>query len=84
LRYPKAEKSIFLKTLSTRLFLSNGFRFNKNNTLFINVIPEENILNDIGNVVFLKSWKHSVKPSSTIAYLSRKLGPWLEKLYKEG
>jgi hypothetical protein len=45
---------------------------------------EKNILINIGNAVFLKSWKHTVKNSSTNAYLSRELGPWLEKLHKEG
>ena len=45
---------------------------------------EKNILINIGNAMFLKSWKHAIKNSSTDAYLSRELGLWLKKLHKEG
>jgi hypothetical protein len=73
-----------LKTLNTQLFLSDSSKYKKNNILLIDDSIEKNILNDIGNVVFLKSWKHTIKNSLTYAYLSREPGPWLEKLYKRG
>jgi hypothetical protein len=83
LKYPKSEKSIFLKTLSTRLFLSDGCRFNKSNTLLINGSPEKSILNDTRNAIFLKSRKHTIKNASTNDYLTQELGLWLEKLHTE-
>jgi hypothetical protein len=83
LTYRKAEKSIFLINLSTRLFLSDGSWYSKNNTLLINDNLEKNIFNDTGNAMFLKSWKHTLENSSINAYLSKELGPWLKKLHKE-
>jgi hypothetical protein len=84
LKYPKSDKSIFLKTMSAHLFLGEASRYNKNNTILIDDSPEKSILNDVGNVVFLKSWKHTVKNSASNAYLTIDVGPWLERLHKEG
>jgi hypothetical protein len=83
LKYPKSDKSIFLKTISTHLFLGEASRYKKNNTILIDDSPEKSILNDTGNVVFLKSWKHTVRNSASDGYLTTDLGPWLEKLHKE-
>jgi hypothetical protein len=84
LKYPKSDKSIFLKTMSAHLFLEDATRYKKNNTILIDDSPEKSILNNTGNVVFLKSWKYSVRNSTSNAYLTAKLGPWLESLHKEG
>jgi hypothetical protein len=84
LKYPKSDKSIFLKTMSAHLFLGEASRYNKNNTILIDDSPEKSILNDVGNAVFLKSWKHTVKNSASDAYLTIDVGPWLERLHKEG
>ena len=64
--------------------MSDNSKYKKNNILLIDNSIEKNILNNTENVVFLKSWKHTIKNSLTCAYLSRQLGPWLEKLYKKG
>jgi hypothetical protein len=45
---------------------------------------EKSILNDAGNAVFLKSWKHTMNNSASDAYLTTDAGPWLERLHKEG
>ena len=84
LKYPKSNKSIFLKTISVHLILGEASRYNKNNTTLIDDSPEKSILNDVGNVVFFKSWKHIVKNSASDAYLTTDVGPWLERLHKEG
>jgi hypothetical protein len=84
LKYPKSDKSIFLKIMSAHLFLGEASRYNKNNTILIGDSPEKRILNDAGNVVFVKSWKHTVKNSTSDAYLTTDIGPWLERLHKEG
>jgi hypothetical protein len=84
LKYPKSDKSIFLKTMSAYLFLGEASRYNKNNTILIDDSLEKSILNDAGNAVFLKSWKHTVKNSTSDAYLTTDIGPCLERLHKEG
>jgi hypothetical protein len=84
LKYPKSDKSIFLKTVSVQLFLGDASKYKENNTILINDSPEKSILNDIWNAVFLKSWKHNIRNSASDAYLTAELGPWLERLYKEG
>jgi hypothetical protein len=84
LKYPKSDKSIFLKTMSAHLFLEDATRYKKNNTILIDDSPEKSILNDTGNVVFLKSWKHNIRNSTNDAYLTTELGPWLERLHKDG
>jgi hypothetical protein len=33
LKYPKSDKSVFLKTMSAHMFLGEAFRYNKNNTI---------------------------------------------------
>jgi hypothetical protein len=68
LKYPKSEKSIFLKTLNTRLFLDNGCRYTNDNTILINYSLEKSILNNRGNAIFLKSWKHTLRNASTDDY----------------
>jgi hypothetical protein len=70
--------------MSAHLFLGEASRYNKNNTILIDDSPKKSILNDAGNVVFLKSWKHTVRNSTSDAYLTTDLGPWLEGLHKEG
>jgi hypothetical protein len=70
LKYPKSDKSIFLKTMSVQLFLGDASRYKKNNTILIDDSPEKSILNDTGNAVFLKSWKHNVRNSANNAYLT--------------
>jgi hypothetical protein len=84
LKYPKSEKSIFLKTLNTRFFLDYGCRYTNDNTILIDDSPEKSILNDTWNAIFLKSWKHILRNASVDEYLTRELGPWLEKLHREG
>jgi hypothetical protein len=84
LKYPKSDKSIFLKTMNAHLFLGEASRYKKKNTILINDSPEKNILNDVANAVFLKSWKYTMRNSASDAYLTTDLGPWLERLYKEG
>ena len=84
LKYPKSDKSIFLKTMSTHLFLGEASRYKKNNTILIDDSLEKSILNNTGNVVFLKSWKHIMRNSTRDGYLTTDLGPWLERLHKEG
>lgn len=54
LRYLKAEKNMYLKTLSIRLFLNNGSRYNKRNTLLFKYSLEKNILYNTRNVVFFE------------------------------
>jgi hypothetical protein len=70
--------------MNAHLFLGDASKYKKNNTILIDDSPEKSILNDIGNVVFLKSWKHNVRNSANDAYLTVELGPWLERLHKEG
>jgi hypothetical protein len=84
LKYPKSKKSIFLKTLNTRFFLDNGCRYTNDNTILIDDSPEKSILNDIGNAIFLKSWTHILRNALVDEYLTWELGPWLEKLHREG
>jgi hypothetical protein len=84
LKYPKSYKSIFLKTMSTHLFLGEASRYKKMNTILIDDSPEKSILNDTGNAIFLKSWKHTVRNSASDGFLTTDLGPWLERLHKEG
>jgi hypothetical protein len=84
LKYPKSDKSIFLKTLSAQLFLGDASRYKKSNTILIDDSPEKSILNDSGNVVFLKSWKHIVRNSSSDDYLIREVGSWLKRLHTKG
>jgi hypothetical protein len=84
LKYPKSDKSIFLKTMSAHLFLGEASRYKTNNTILIDDSPEKSILNNTKNVVFLKSWKHTVRNSASDAYLTTELGPWLERFHKEG
>ena len=69
LKYPKSEKIISLKTMSSHLFLGEDSSYKENNTILINDSLEKNILNNIGNVVFLKSWKHIARNSLTNVYL---------------
>jgi hypothetical protein len=83
LKYPKSDKSIFLKTMSSHLFLGDASRYKENNTILIDDSPEKSILNNRGNVVFLKSWKHTVKNCSSDNYLCTELAPWLERLHRE-
>jgi hypothetical protein len=71
LKYPKSDKNIFS-------------RYKENNTILIDYSPEKSILNNTGNVVFLKSWKHIVKNCSSDNYLCMELAPWLERLHREG
>jgi hypothetical protein len=66
------------------LFLGDVSRYKKNNTVLIDDSPEKSILNDSGNAVFLKSWKHIVRNSSRNDYLIREVGPWLKILHTEG
>jgi hypothetical protein len=84
LKYPKSEKSIFLKTMSSHLFLGEASRYKENNTILIDDSPEKSILNNTGNAIFLKSWKHIARNSSSDVYLCTELAPWLERLHKEG
>jgi hypothetical protein len=84
LKYPNSEKSIFLKTLNTRLFLDNGCKYTNENTILIDDSPEKSILNDTWNAIFLKSWKHILRNASADDYLTWELGPWLEKLHRGG
>jgi hypothetical protein len=84
LNYPNSDKSIFLKTMSSHLFLGDASRYKENNTILIDDSPEKSILNNTGNVVFLKSWKHTVKNCSSDNYLCTELAPWLERLHREG
>jgi hypothetical protein len=84
LKYPKSEKRIFLKTMSSHLFLGEAFRYKEKNTILIDDSPEKSILNNTGNAVFLKSWKHTARNSSSDVYLYNELAPWLERLHKEG
>jgi hypothetical protein len=81
LKYPKSDKNIFLKTMSSHLFLGDASRYNENNTILIDDSPKKSILNNTGNVVFLKSWKHTVKNCLTDNYLFTELAPWLERLH---
>ena len=46
-KYPKFDKSIFLKTLSSHLFLEDASRYKENNTILIDDSPKKNILNNI-------------------------------------
>jgi hypothetical protein len=55
LKYPKSYKSIFLKTMSSHLFLIEASRYKENNTILIDDSPEKSILNNTWNAVFLKS-----------------------------
>jgi hypothetical protein len=84
LKYPKSDKSVFLKTMSTHLFLGEASRYKKKNTILIDDSPEKSILNDTWNAIFLKSWKHTVRNSTSDGFLTIDLGPWLERLHKEG
>jgi hypothetical protein len=84
LKYHKSNKSIFLKTMSSHLFLGDASRYKENNTILIDDSPEKSILNNTGNVVFLKSWKHTVKNCSSDNYLYTELAQWLERLHIEG
>jgi hypothetical protein len=84
LKYPKSDKSIFLKIMSSHLFLGDASRYKENNTILIDDSPEKSILKNTGNVVFLKSWKHIVKNCSSNYYLCTELAPWLERLHTEG
>jgi hypothetical protein len=84
LKYPNSDKSIFLKTMSSHLFPGDASRYKENNTILIDDSPEKSILNNIGNAVFLKSWKHTVKNCSSDNYLCAELAPWLERLHREG
>jgi hypothetical protein len=61
--------------MSTQLFLEDASRYKKNNTILIDDSPEKNIFNDTGNVVFLKSWKYTVRNSLSDAYLTSELRP---------
>jgi hypothetical protein len=70
--------------MNAHLFLGDASRYKNNNTILIEDSPKKSILNDTGNVIFLKSWKHNVRNSASDAYLTAKLGPWLERLYKGG
>jgi len=84
LKYPKSDKSIFLKTMSSHLFLGQASRYKENNTILIDDSPEKSVLNNTGNAVFLKSWKHTVKNCSSDKYLCTEVAPWLERLHTEG
>ena len=84
LKYPKSDKSIFLKTVSIHLFLEEASSYKENNTILIDDSPEKSILNNPGNAIFLKSWKHTIKNYSSNNYLCTELAPWLERLHKEG
>jgi hypothetical protein len=84
LKYSKSDKSIFLKTMSTHLFLREASRYKKKNTILRDDSPEKSILNDTRNAVFLKSWKHTMRNSASDGFLTTDLGPWLERLHKEG
>ena len=84
LKSPKSDKSIFLKTMNAHLFLGEASRYKKNNAILIDDSPKKNILNNVGNAIFLKSWKHTVRNSASNAYLTTNLRPWLERLHKEG
>ena len=84
LKYPKSDKSIFLKTMSSHLFVGEASRYKESNTILIDDSPEKSILNNTGNAVFLKSWKHTAKNCSTDNYLETEVVPWLERLHKEG
>ena len=70
--------------MSTHIFLEDASRYKKNNTILIDNSPKKSILNDARNVVFLKSWKHTMKNFVSDAYLTIELGPWIERLHKEG
>jgi hypothetical protein len=70
LKYPKSEKSIFLKTLNTKLFLNDGCRYTKEKIVLIDDSPEKSILNDTWNAIFLKSWKHTLKNAFADDYLT--------------
>jgi hypothetical protein len=67
--------------MSAHLFLGDASKYKKNNTILFDDSPEKSILNDAGNVVFLKSWKHTMRNSASDAYLTTELGPWLERLH---
>ena len=84
LKYPKSDKSIFLKTMSSHLFLGDASRYKENNTILIDDSLKKNIFNNIGNGFLLKSWKHTIKNYSSNNYLCMELAPWLERLHKEG
>ena len=84
LKYPKFDKNIFLKTMNSHLFLEEASRYKENNSVLIDDSPEKSILNNTGNVVFLKSWKHTIKNCSSNNYLCTELALLLERLYKEG
>ena len=84
LKYPKSDKSIFLKTMRSHLFLGEASRYKENNTILIDDSPEKSILNNTGNAIFLKSWKHTVKNCSSDNYLWAEVAPWLERLHREG
>ena len=84
LKYPKSDKSIFLKTMRSRLFQGEASRYKENNTVLIDDSPEKSILNNTGNAVFLKSWKHTSRNSSSDTYLWDEVAPWLERLHREG
>ena len=84
LKYPKSDKSIFLKTMRSHLFLGETSRYKENNTILIDDSPEKSILNNTGNAVFLKSWKHTVRNCSSDNYLWEEVAPWLERLHTEG
>jgi hypothetical protein len=83
LKYRKSDKNIFLKTMSSYLFLREAFRYKENNTILIDDSPEKSILNYTGNAIFLKSWKHTVRNCLSDSYLCTELAPWLERLHKE-
>jgi hypothetical protein len=83
LKYPKSDKSIFLKTMSSHLFVGDASRYKENNTVLIDDSPEKSILNNTGNAIFLKSWKHTVRNCLSDSYLCTELAPWLERLHKE-
>jgi len=84
LKYPRSDKSIFLKTMRSHLFLGEASRYTENNTVLIDDSPEKSILNNTGNAIFLKSWKHTTKNCSSDDYLWAEVAPWLERLHREG
>ena len=84
LKYPKFDKSIFLKTMSSHLFLRKASRYKENNTTLIDDSLEKSILNNIGSAIFLKPWKHIVKNCSSDNYLWAEVVLWLERLHTEG
>jgi hypothetical protein len=52
LKYPKSDKSIFLKTLSARLFLGDASRYKKSNTVLIDDSPERASSTILGMLFF--------------------------------